>query len=210
MVLVAVMLCAASGYVLSEYVIEKHYVSVAELFVERTEERSYTAEEIAASQQLAANVVMVLKSPQMYDRLNQSFEESYSAAQYDKMLTVSRQAGTQIIRVQSDCSSPLSAFYLTSAVTQLAPDVITSFIGYGVVRVMTSPELPGDVVFPNVEFFTIIGAAAGLMLSLAGILIIWLSDKTISPVDDISAEYNVPVFAEIVDFEARISDRGRY
>lgn len=210
MVLVAVVLCMATGYVLSEYVLEKHFVSTAQLFIERTEEQSQTAEEISASQQLAANAVLVLKSPLMYDRLNQSFEETFSAAEYDKMITVSRQAGTQIIDIKTDCNAALSAYYLAEALTELSPEVISGFIGYGVVKVMKSPDLPTAPAFPSVEGFMALGALAGLLLSIIGVLIIWLTDKTISPEDDILTEYNVPVFAEIIDFEARIPERGKY
>ncbi len=210
MALVAVVLCAASAYVLSQYVLEKHYISTAQIFVERTEEENHTAEEISASQQFAANVVMVLQSPQLYDRLNASLEGAYSPEQYRKMLDITREPGTQIIAIEADCGDPVSAFNLALTMTEISPSVIRDFMGYGVVKVVTSPDLPTSPAFPDVDMFTAVGALIGLALSLVGVLIIWLSDKTISPVDDITAEYNVPVFAEIVDFEARISDRDRY
>lgn len=210
MVLVAVVLCMSTGYVLAEYVMEKHYISSTELFVERTEEQSLTAEEIAASQQFAANVALMLKSPQMYDRLNQSFEEPFSAEQYNKMLNVSRHSGTQVITIEADCGDPLSAYYLAKAVSELSPEVVSVFFGYGVIKTMRNPEIPTSPSFPSVEGFMVLGVLAGLLLCALGILIIWLTDKTISSDDDITAEYNVPVFAEVIDFETKIREQGKY
>ena len=62
--------------------------------------------------------------------------------------------------------------------------------------------MPSSPSSPNRSRYVLIGLLVGLVLSLVISFLIEIIDTTIKPGDDLYKMYDIPVFAEIVDFEA--------
>ena len=60
------------------------------------------------------------------------------------------------------------------------------------------------VILPNDKKITALGFVLGLVIGCAVSIIIEMIDTKIKPEDDLYTMYGIPVFAEIVDFEANV------
>ena len=73
--------------------------------------------------------------------------------------------------------------------------------GNGKVSKINSASVPASPSSPNVNQNTLYGLAIGFAIGILLSFMLEIIDTTLKPGDDISKMYNIPVFAEIVDFE---------
>ena len=84
-----------------------------------------------------------------------------------------------------------------------APEVFKEYYKDGEAKALGyDATAPGAHSSPNETRYAIIGFVVGLIISILIAIIIELVDTTIKATDDLFKIYNVPVFAEIVDFES--------
>ena len=198
---VVVILTTISGYLLSAYVLQKHYVTTAQLYVE-------TLDSETASQK-AATLVLLFSSPQMYDAINESLVTGFSYGEYERMLSVTQKNGTPLLDVKVDCDNAAASFKLMEKYLELMPNVIKKFETKADFSVVRSPEEPNAPDFPKDSFFTIGGAVIGAILSLSSILLIWRLDRSITPDDDLTEDYGIALLGEIPDFDNEVDYLGR-
>ena len=83
-----------------------------------------------------------------------------------------------------------------------APEVFKEYYTDGEAKALGyDASAPGSHSSPNETRYAVIGFIVGLIVSILIAIIIEIVDTTIKSTDDLFKMYNVPVFAEIVDFE---------
>ncbi len=90
---------------------------------------------------------------------------------------------------------------VANQVVEKAPDVFRNYFDAGRVDMVYEASVPSSPSSPNVQQYVIMGFLIGLILALGISFLIEVVDTTIKPDDDLYAMYDIPVFAEIVDFE---------
>ncbi|MBQ8057254.1 MAG: hypothetical protein IJ275_02835 [Ruminococcus sp.] len=104
------------------------------------------------------------------------------------------------IRVTS--LDPITAANVANQVAEEAPTVFAKYFGEaGKVDTVDEASIPSNPSSPNVKQYVMIGFLGGLVLALAVSFLIEIVDTTVKPEDDLYELYEIPVFAEIVDFE---------
>lgn len=84
-----------------------------------------------------------------------------------------------------------------------APEVFKEYYTDGEAKALGyDASAPGSHSSPNETRYAVIGFVVGLIVSILIAIIIEIVDTTIKSADDLFKMYNVPVFAEIVDFES--------
>lgn len=107
------------------------------------------------------------------------------------------------LRITSTSSDPHTAANIANQVAQTAPQVFRKYFqDAGKVDTVDEASVPSSPSSPDKKRYVIIGLLAGLVLSLVISFLLEIVDTTIKPGDDLYKQYNIPVFAEIVDFEA--------
>ncbi len=107
------------------------------------------------------------------------------------------------LRISSTSSDPHTAANIANLVANTAPQVFRKYFGdAGRVDTVEEAGVPSKPSSPDVKKYVLIGLLAGLVLSLVISFLIEIIDTTIKPGDDLYKEYEVPVFAEIVDFDS--------
>ncbi|MCM1335765.1 MAG: Wzz/FepE/Etk N-terminal domain-containing protein [Bacteroides sp.] len=197
---VVVILTTISGYLLSAYVLQKHYVTEARLYVESLDGETPS--------QKAATLVLLFSSPQMYDAINESLVTGFSYGEYEKMLSIVQKNDTPLLEIRSDCDNADASFKLMEKYLELMPTVIAKYDAKADFSVLLTPEEPSAPAFPDDSAFTVGGAALGAILSLLAILLIWRLDQSITADDDLS-EYGVAVLGEVPDFDNEVDYLGR-
>lgn len=190
-----------SGYLLSAYGLEKHYLSSAELYIKSLDEESGI--------QKATTCQLLFTSPQMYDTINDNLESGFSYAEYEKMLHVEQINGTQVIRITADCDNSNAAYKLITKYIELLPTVIEKYNEQITFDIVRTPVEAAEPSFPDERMFTIGGAILGLIISIIGILIIWKMDNTITVDDDITELYGLAILGELPDFDNEVDYLGR-
>lgn len=97
---------------------------------------------------------------------------------------------------------PVSAANVANQVANEAPNVFAKYFGEaGKVDTVDEASIPSSPSSPDVEKYVMMGFLGGLILSLAVAFLIEIVDTTVKADDDLYEMYNIPVFAEIIDFE---------
>ncbi len=106
------------------------------------------------------------------------------------------------LRISSDSSDPHTAANIANLVANTAPQVFKKYFGdAGKVDTVEEANVPSSPSSPNKPKYVLIGLLVGLVLSLVISFLLEIIDTTIKPGDDLYKMYDIPVFAEIVDFE---------
>ena len=190
-----------SGYILANYGMKKHYITTADIYIESTDD--------VPSAEKAATAALLFTSPKMYDAVNDNLRTRFSYVELGEIISVEQNNGTQIITAKFDCQTSSESYSLAEMYISLMQRVLNEYDAKATATVIKSPMEPQRPEFPDERLFTIIGAAAGFVISAFGIFIIWRLDKTITSADNIAEQYNVPVIGELVDMDNEIDYLGR-
>lgn len=201
MCVVVVILMTICGYVLAAYGMKKHYVTTAEIFIESTDG-------ILVSEK-TDTCVLLFTSPQMYNAVNDTLASGFSYAEFDKMLSIHKKSGTQILEISTDCDNSDASYKLMVRFLELMPSVIDSYNAGASITIIREPVQPADPIFPNENIFAVFGSAIGIIISALAIFIIWKLDNSITPDDDLGELYNLSILGEVPDFDAEIDYLGR-
>ena len=118
-------------------------------------------------------------------------------------VSISAVEDSYFLRITSSSADPHTAANIANLVANTAPSVFKKYFGdAGKVDTVDEAYVPSVPSSPNKMRYTIIGFLAGFVLSLIISFLLEIVDTTIKPGDDLYKQYEIPVFAEIVDFEA--------
>ncbi len=117
-------------------------------------------------------------------------------------ISISVVEDSYFLRINSTSSDPHTAANIANLVASTAPEVFKKYFkDAGRVDTVEEASVPSAPSSPNKSRFLLIGLLAGLVLGCGIAFLIEIIDTTIKPGDDLYKQYNIPVFAEIVDFE---------
>lgn len=201
MAVVVIILMTICGYVLAAYGLQKHYITTAEIYIESTDGTS--------SSEKAETCALLFTSPQMYNVVNSTLVSGFSYAEFDRMVSINKKNGTQILEISTDCDNSDASYKLMTKFLDLMPSVVDSYRAEAKITVMRDPVQPSEPSFPDEKMFTIMGAVFGTVLSVLAILLIWRLDNSITAEDDLTQMYNIPVLGEIPDFDREVDYLGR-
>lgn len=107
------------------------------------------------------------------------------------------------LRITSTSADPHTAANIANLVANTAPQVFKKYFeDAGKVDTVDEAAVPSSPSSPNKSRYVMVGFLAGLIISLVISFLLEVIDTTIKPGDDLYKQYNIPVFAEIIDFEA--------
>ncbi len=114
------------------------------------------------------------------------------------------------LRITSSSPDPNTAANIANRVAQTAPVVFTQYFGdAGKVDTVDEASIPSSPSSPDKLRYVLIGFIIGLVISLIISFLLEIIDTTISPGDDLYKMYDIPVFAEIIDFEVESGGKKR-
>lgn len=198
---VVIVLTTISSYLLSAYGLTKHYITNMNVIITDGSGNSDPVN--------AATAVLLFRSPNMYNTLNDGLETKHTYEEYDNAFAVTQEPGTGFLKIEVDASTPEKSLALANRYLDAMPEVLGGYIEKSGITIISEPVAPTTPVFPNDGLFVLIGLAAGVLISIIGIFIIWALDNTITSADNLSEQYNIPVLGELMDFDTEIDYLGR-
>ena len=125
-------------------------------------------------------------------------------------ISISVVEDSYFLRISSTSSDPHTAANIANLVANTAPQVFKKYFGdAGKVDTVEEANVPSSPSSPNKPRYVLIGLLVGLVLSLVISFLLEIIDTTIKPGDDLYKMYDIPVFAEIVDFETEGGGKKR-
>ena len=118
-------------------------------------------------------------------------------------ISITTVENSYFLRINSSSSDPQTAANIANLVANTAPEVFKKYFGdAGKVDTVDEASVPSRPSSPDVKRYVIIGLLIGLVVSLVISFLIEIVDTTIKPGDDLYKQYEIPVFAEILDFDS--------
>lgn len=201
---VSAVICGAAGFSAAEFLVPKQYESSAMLYVENNQNKSETlnVNDITAAQKLVNTCQIIFQSNKMLDSVIYELDLPYTKEELSDMISVTSVNSTEVMRITATNEDPELSADIVNVLVELARDEFMRVIKSGSIEVVEYGEVPENPSFPRPMIF----GAAGVILGAAAAYIIFFLKEilsvTVTPRDDLSKIYGVPVFAEIMDFEA--------
>lgn len=163
-----------------------------------------SSSDLAVALKLVNTYVNIIKRDAVLDtaaeRIAKETGEVYTSAQLRGMLTAESVEETEIFQIQVSHSDPEMAAAIANAIAEEAPAVIASTIEGSSAKVIDRAKVPTTYYTPSYTRNALLGAAVGVLLAAAVVVLQVLLDKRIKSEEDLAKISNVPVLGTIPDF----------
>ena len=204
-IIIVTILAAGIGFSLAYFVIPKHYTSEALMYVENSsskqEDSAININDITAAQKLVNTCQILFTSDYVFSELNSFFDDEYTKEELEKMIKIESVNSTEVLKISVETESPQESYNVANELITLSIGEFQRIIKNGSIETVSAPTYPDKHNFPSATQFTIIGALIGMAVTYFIYLIKEMLDTKLKPGDDIAQMYDLPVFAEILDFE---------
>lgn len=193
LILAAVMLAAAFGWIGSTFVLPKKYEASVNMIVNTRTELSgvVTSDNISSAQNLVETYAIIIKSNKVLNRVIDQLELTMSYDELYEMLSVRGINGTQVMKIAATCGDPELAVDIVDTISQIAPAIVADAVEAGSCKVVSDVYARSEPVSPNVMRNTILVAALTLVLVCAAIVLKELLNDYIA--DDADLEYKLGI-----------------
>lgn len=166
-----------------------------------TGNKKVSSGDFTTSEKIAATCTVLFKTDVMMDLIKKDIGDIYSSGQLKSMIKITSVNETQALRVTITGAKPEDTAKIANSFANNSNKVYRDFIPAGGVRVIEEATVPSAPSSPDIKKNTLYGLAAGLILAVLIALFIEIIDTTVKSEDDLYKMYEIPVFAEIVDYE---------
>lgn len=129
--------------------------------------------------------------------------ENLTVKNLEKMVSVSKIDGTQLIMVVINCSDPAAAKQIAESFTIVANEEIIRVFKGGGVEVVDQPELPLKPNSPNILKNAVLGFLLGAVCLAFAVLVRYLLDTAIYTSEEIEKISDLPIIGTIPMIDAK-------
>lgn len=210
-IIISAFLCASVGFFAAETLIPKKYEASAMLYVENNQQKSdvLNINDITAAQKLVNTCQIIFQSNTMLKSVIFELDLPYTKEELSSMISVTSVNNTEVMRISASCEDAALAADIVNVMVELSRKEFVHIIKSGSIEVVEYAETPDKASFPSIPLFTAAGFMAGALLSYIIFFIKEILSVTVTPRDDLARIYDIPVFAEIMDFEIA-GEGGKY
>ncbi len=203
MLIIVGIICGIGGFCFSNFLIPKKYESHAMLYVENNQQtaESVNINDINAAQKLVNTCQIIFKSGTMLDNLIANLDLPYTKEQLDAMITATAVNNTEVLKLTVEGYNAMEAATIVNELVELSQQEFKRVIKSGSIEVIDYGEVNADPSSPNIIMITAAALVAGVALAYIFVLIRDMMDVAVKTTDNLAQMYDVPVFAEICDFD---------
>jgi len=210
-VVIFTVLAATAAGVLAIVVLEKRYAATATFYVEnRQSETIATLGDINTARSMVNDCIRLFSTHSIRDDLSHKLGQRYTANQLDKMISMSTSSNTSFFDITITMDDPQKAVNTLNIFVGLCIEEYDDVIDSGKIVLVDPPIAFSNHVFPSTTLFIAGGFLAGFILSYILVFIIEILDTKVKAEDDLFTIYEIPVFAEILNFDATAKEGYGY
>ena len=196
--LVAVLMCTVTvGY--AKLFVAPTYSANAQFYVNNTyNSPGFSSSQIVAAQNLADTYMVILKSRSVLEEVRKEVNLGYSYNQLRNMVSTSSVNGTEVFQVTVTCGNYKHAAQIANSIADILPGKIAEVVAESSVRVVDRAVENPVPEGPVYRGYAVIGGLAGVLVSMLIVLVVDLSDTTVTSEDYLTSVYaDVPLLAVI-------------
>ena len=203
LIIIVSVVLALGAYIYADNFIQKTYSSSTMICImtnsttmvdsETDEDGRMSSNSISASQNLAENISIMFSGASEIKAIRPA---GYS-------VSVAQVQESNFMRITVSGADSQVCADTANAVRNAAPEVVEKYYKGGEAIPFGDPAVaPSSHSSPNATRYAMFGFIAGLVISVLVSIILEVIDTTIKSSDDLYKMYDIPVFAEIVDFDS--------
>lgn len=158
--------------------------------------------DLTAAQSLVDTYGVILKTRSTLEEVIEKTKVPYTYEDLSKMVESSAVNSTEIFYVEVTSPRPKEAELIANTIGQVLPEKIASIVDGSSVRIVDPAVIPVKKSSPSITKNTILGFAAGIMISCAFIAFREIHDDQIHGSDYLIDTYAIPVLAEIPELSS--------
>ena len=209
LVVVAAVIAAALGFVISAFLITPKYSSSLMLYVNNTNYNStgnttVSSSELSAAQSLVKTYGEILNNRTTLDLVIEQVEadgreldDEITYRELSKMIKSSASNDTEVMVVTVTCDDPELAADIANAIYPVLQTRIAEIITGASVKKVQDGYADYDKVSPSIVKYTIVGFILGAIISVLAVAIAAMLDKTIHDEEYVLQTFGYPILAKI-------------
>ncbi len=150
----------------------------------------FSSSQISAAQELAYTYMVILESRSVLDEVAKRSNLGYTAEQIKGMLDSKAMNRTEVFQVTVTNTNYKHAAIIANAIADVLPDKIAAVVDGSSVRVVDRAVENPNPVGPNYQMFALVGLVVGCAISALVVVIVDLSDTTVTTEDYLSHVYS--------------------
>lgn len=202
LIIVVMVSAAILSFLYTKIAITPIYESSATMIVNNRQSegnRGITNDDINSAKGLANVYGVIIKSDSVMAPVNDKLNLGMMTKALSDSVKVSSVDNTQVMKVSVRHNNPKTAHAIASAIVEIAPNKIVEMVEAGSVKVISNPIEPSNPVSPNTMRNVMLASVGAAIITVAGIIIRHLMDKTFKRVDDLENALDLPVLGVIPD-----------
>lgn len=200
------------AFILASFVIPKKYSASAMLYLEnrsiaQTDNSTLNLNELNAAQKVIASCVQLFSSDNSTQKLLSATGLPYSVGAMKSMITMSSASNTEYMVITITMDDPQKAVNTVNAFIGTCTEIFNDFYDAGKIKPVDF-AVTGGQVYPSVNMFSAVGFLIGFLGTFLVVFVIEILDTKVKAEDDLFKIYDIPVFAEILNFDVKV--KGDY
>lgn len=178
-IIAAVLIGMLAMGLFTKFMITPTYEATAKLIVQESKNNVVDLSAINLSDKLAADYVQVFHNWHVHEKVIQTLKLPYSYREIQNMLKISILPSTRIIAITVTSNDPQEAKDIAMTYAQVAPAFIEAKMETSRPNIFEEPRVPTDPSSPRMLMNLLLGAFVGGAVSVAVILIQFISDDRV-------------------------------
>ena len=182
---------------ITTFLMKPKYEANTQVLVNQKESNEqYRAQEVQSNIQLVNTYSEILKSPRILEDVAKK-DKNLSASEIGNMLTVTKQADSQILNVSVENHSKADAERIANEIVSVFSKDMPKIMDIDNVSILSKADGTASKVSPNLSQNLAIGLVLGLVLTIVIIIFKELFDRRIKTEEDVIRELDIPVLGSI-------------
>lgn len=182
------------------FMIDKKYSSQGTLLLKaEVIDGAFDNSQLASNKSMVANYIELLQGNNIQDKVAKNLDISSGLVR--NALKVSNTEDTQIIEISATTTDPGLSKRIVDETINVFTETVKEILDVSNIIMVDNAEINTTPVSPNIRKNMILGAIAGIIISLGYILLHYLLDSKIKNVDVAEQILNLPVLGTVPYFE---------
>lgn len=198
LVIIAGAICGILAYMVSNFVMDKVYVSKAQLYViNRQNEGSMTYTDLQASTQIVKDYKVLIISRPVVEQVISNLALDMSVEDFIENVTVEIASDSRVLSVSVTNNDPYLAKQIVDNLADVSAIRICNVMQIDDVNIIEYGNVPEKPSEPNVKMITLLGAFAGIFMVCAIVVVKALLDDSIKTSEDVERYLGLSTLALI-------------
>ena len=198
-------ICASAAFCYAWFGITPAYSASTQMYVNNNyvDSPGFSSSQLMAAQDLAKTYMVILESRSVLDLVAEKTNLGYSYKQLKSMVSAASVNETEVFEVTVTGADYKHVTVIANAIAEVLPDKIAAVVEGSSVRVVDYAVENPNPVGPSYEKYLLLGAAAGMVLSVALVVVVDLTDTSIKSEEYLIQAYSkFPLLAVIPDSQS--------